>query len=86
MNHKLQLETGHPVTADVTQIAGDRFRFVNGGQTVFEIVCLPDASLEIRSVEFHTVGDNILGGGMTISPKAGNSIVISTPFYAKRTK
>lgn len=86
MTHKLQLETGHPVTADVTRITGDIFRFVNGGRTVFEIACLPDASLEIRSVEFHTVGDNILGGGMTISPKAGNSIIISTPFYAKRTK
>lgn len=81
---KLRLQTGHPVTADVGNVAGDRFRFVDAeDRTVFEVVC-EDGYLEIRAVEFHTIGEAIHGGGITIHPRAGNSIEVRTPFYAAK--
>ena len=81
---KLRLQTGHPVTADVKNIEGDRFRFVDAeDRTVFEVVC-EDGYLEIRAVEFHTIGNSVHGGGITICPRAGNSVEVKTPFYAPK--
>jgi hypothetical protein len=81
---KLHLETGHPVTADAKIIAGDRFRFVDDqGRTVFEVIC-GNGSIEVRAVEFHTIGDNIHTGLISIKPKCANSIEIATQFYSKK--
>lgn len=80
----LHMETGHPVTADVVKIPGDRIRLVDDtGRTAFELIC-HDGYFEVRSVDHYIIGDSIHGGGLDIKPRASNSVEIHTPFYMKR--
>jgi|688.fasta_scaffold1249826_2 hypothetical protein len=86
MSAKLHMETGHAVTADVQIVAGERLRFVNADQrTIFEVVA-NEASISVRGVEFHFIGDAIHGGGIIVAPRASNEVEISTPFYGMRQK
>ena len=77
------METGHPVSADVAQVAGDRIRFVNqDGRCLFEIrIGRDQASIEVRAVDTHKVGDVIHDGVLFIHPISSDLITLSTPAY-----
>jgi len=80
---KLHMETGHPVSADVKQVYGDRIRFVNQeGRCLFEVRIGDDqASIEVRAVDTHRIGDVIHDDALTIRPESSNKITLSTPAY-----
>ena len=83
MTQKLHLETGHPARGDAKQIEGNEIRIVNqDGRCLFEVrICKDQASIEVRAVDTHKVGDVIHDGLLIIQPKASNNIVVSTPAY-----
>jgi hypothetical protein len=77
---KLHMETGHPVSADVAQVAGDQIRFVNqDGRCLFEIRIQDDqASIEVRAVDTHRAGNKINDNVLVIEPKSCNCITLSS--------
>ena len=80
---KLRLETGHPVTKDVKEVASDRVRFVaEDGRTMFEVIGNKDGrSLEVRAVDTCKVDGILYAGTLEIVPKCGNVVIVRTEKY-----
>jgi len=77
------METGHPVSADVKQVEGDQIRFVNqDGRCLFVVsICKDQASIEVKAVDTHRVGETIHDNLLVIAPNSCGCITLSTPAY-----
>ena len=79
----LHIESGHPVTADVEQVAGNSVRFVTeDGRTMFEVRAGDDGrSIEVRAVEVTKHGGVIYDGMLLIEPRSANGVNLRTAKY-----
>jgi hypothetical protein len=79
----LHIETGHPITNDVDQLAAKGVRFVTDeGRTMFEVHIGNDGrSIEVRGVDVTKVGDMLYGSSLAACPNASNSLTIRTLPY-----
>lgn len=79
----MRIETGHPITGDVAEVAGRCVRFVGeDGQTMFEVSVGKDGkSLEVRSVENAKVAGVLHGTILHVIPNASNSVTVAVVPY-----
>ncbi len=83
----MKIETGHPVSADVAPVAGDRVRFVtDDGRTIFEVTCGKDEhSIDVRGVNTFKVGKVVYDGCLDIRPQCGNAVSIQAALRKMNT-
>lgn len=81
---KLKIQTGHPVTADVKDVAASVVRFVTADdRTMFEFRCGDDGrSIEVRSVETTKIDGVIYDNRLLVAPTSTNGVNITVSRYA----
>lgn len=79
----MKIQTGHPVMGNVEDVQGASVRFIDDeGRCLFEVqICKDGASLEVRGVDSHMVGDEVHVTSLTIEPKYSNCVVVRTLPY-----
>ena len=79
----MRIESGHPMTKDVAEVAGDSVRFVaDDGRTMFEVRAGKDGkSLEVRGVDNAKVNGVLYATALCVIPNVTNSITVAAIPY-----
>ena len=79
----MRIESGHQMTKNVAEVAGDSVRFVcDDGRTMFEVRAGKDGkSLEVRGVDDAKVNGVLYGTALCVIPHVTNSITVAAIPY-----
>lgn len=79
-----RMETGHPVSADVTVLHGDTVRFVTeSGRCQFEVKMVDEDAIEIIGIETYYGGKRLLGPNIVIEPRSAVAAIVRSKPYSE---
>lgn len=79
----LEIQAGHPVTADVAKVEGSAVRFVGAdGRCLFEVRVVDSKTIEVRAVETVKLDGEIYDHRLSVMPRSSNSMEVSLVKYS----